>query len=342
MSCPMLANASCVLILLLSLGCRPNGTAPETTSLDSAALQPPPEATPTPTRWAELKVVAEENITREGDHIIKVDLRTLSGEALRAAIAEVASLDSLQEVLIAGDEVTDEWMLPLVDTQSLKRLRAPQTRITGKTIEALASTASLELLDLTDVKSFGVGDAASIAGLRRLKELNLMNTTVDDQVFAHVATLPQLRKVRLRGTAITGDNVGDLSQSSVSDIEISETGFGNTGMSSIANMPQLQKLNLWLTKIDDEGLAEIKDKTSLTLLNLDNVSGITDASLPIIVSLVNLELLHLGGTSVSSDSVSQLASLKKLKTLFITRLGVSDASAESLRRELPVVERLEH
>jgi hypothetical protein len=106
-------------------------------------------------------------------------------------------------------------------------------------------------------------------------------------------------------------------------------------------MPQLEKLNLWLTQIDDAGLEPLGGKTQLTWLNLDNVSGITNRSLDVIGGLVNLRLLHLGGTGVTEAGLPKLHGLKHLETLFITRLGISDEGVEELKAAMPWLKKVE-
>ncbi len=274
--------------------------------------------------------------------ITSLDLRSLSGNELTQAIALATKIDSLEEVSLSGEAVTDSVVEPILQVTSIVRLRLPQTQITDGTLAKLAEGGRLKLLDLTDVTTISDQGFLSIGKMPNLVELNLMNTPVTDESISLLSDLKALRKLRLRGTQISGENVTAFASMPIVDLELSETNFGNAGMAAIAKMPKLEKLNLWLTKIDDKGLAELQGKTSLTLLNLDNVAGVTDQSIPLIVGLQNLELLHLGGTGVTESAVPQLKTLSKLKTLFITRLGISDSTAEELRKEMPSLERFEY
>jgi hypothetical protein len=51
--------------------------------------------------------------------------------------------------------------------------------------------------------------------------------------------------------------------------------------------------------------------------------------------------LHLGGTSVTAAGLPKLYELKKLKTLFITRLNLSAEDVQSLREAMPWLTKLE-
>ncbi len=310
----------------------------------TTAVQPSPaevESSPGSRVNTPAYVLDESLVKRKADKIVSVDLKSLAGAELVAAIQAVSQLDAVEEVSLAGEEVNDDLLIPITKIKTLKRLRLPQTKVGDVSLANLATVARLELLDLTDVATLTENGMASIGKLSKLKELNLMNTPVTDGWLSPLTELTQLKKLRLRGTQITGDNFTAMASTSVIDLELSETKFGSQGMQAIAKMPKLERLNLWLTQVDDSGLAHLDGKTSLTLLNLDNVAGVTDASMPVIEKLVSLELLHLGGTGLTEASIPQLASLTQLKTLFLTRLNLSQETAKLLKMSLPQLERFE-
>jgi hypothetical protein len=93
--------------------------------------------------------------------------------------------------------------------------------------------------------------------------------------------------------------------------------------------------------VDDVGVAKLQNKTSLTYLNLDNLPGVTDQSLPTILSLHELEFLHVGKTKLTPEGVQQISGLQKLKTLIATHLGLDEMAAMKLKSQLPRIERLD-
>jgi Leucine-rich repeat (LRR) protein len=313
-------------------------TAPHPTPAPTVAVADSREAEPAKMQ----DLLPETAVKSKNGKVLSIDLRSLSGPALTQAISLATKLNGIEEISLTGEEITDAAIEPLLELSSIVRLRLPQTRITDSTLAKLADKGSLRLLDLTDVTTIGQEGVVSIGKMSKLVELNLMNTPVNDESIASLSGLTALKKLRLRGTKITGDNILALADMPIVDLELSESNFGNAGMEAIAKMPKLEKLNLWLTKVDDQGLAKLKGKTSLKQLNLDNVAGITDESIPLITELGNLDLLHLGGTGVTESAIPQLKKLSKLKTLFITRLGVSETAAENLRKEMPWLERFEY
>ena len=113
---------------------------------------------------------------------------------------------------------------------------------------------------------------------------------------------------------------------------------GDAGLEHLAGLSNLERLNLYLTKVTDAGVQHIAQLSNLRWLNLDK-TGITDESLEYVKDLSELEWLHVGTTKVSDAGLRRLASLKKLKFLAATRCpNVSEQSAGELKRALPELE----
>jgi len=235
-----------------------------------------------------------------------------------AALASIGSMRSLRNLRLSGPAVNDESVQHLAGLSELAAVLLQQTAVTDRGLAALAK-------------------------LPKLKEVNLFGSQgVNDASLARLAELPALEKLRLRGTGVTGDDAAALSRmSKVIELDLSETTFGNAGLPAVAQMPALTQLNLWLSRVDDQGIESLRGKQTLTSLNLDNVSGITDASLAVIAELPELTFLHLGGTAVTAAGLEQLASLKQLRTLIVTRLGLTPQDVERIRQSIPSLTKLE-
>jgi hypothetical protein len=225
---------------------------------------------------------------------------------------------------------------------TLRNLRLSGSMANDQSMTQLTQLNELAaiLLQRTDVTDQGI---AVLAELPKLKEINLFGTAgVTDRSWSAFAKLPALEKLRLRATGVTGENAMALaSVRKVTELDLSETSFGNAGMAAVAAIPSLKQLNLWLTSVDDAGIEQLRDRTDLTSLNLDNVSGITDASLEVVENMHELAFLHLGGTSVTAEGLQRLQPLTKLHTLVITRLGLTPQQVETIRQNMPWVAKLE-
>ena len=259
-----------------------------------------------------------------------------------AGLAKLADKAKLELLDVTDCEaITSEGIRSIGKMTSLRNLRVSGAAVNDQSVQSLAGLDRMAALSLqqTAVTDEGID---VVRPMRGLKELNLYGTPVTDASLATIASLPSLQKLRLRGTGVLGQRAESFAQmAQVVDLDLSETKFGSEGLASVGKMPKLVRLNLWLTEVDDAGIESLASLKALTHLNLDNVSGITDRSLDRISEMGELELLHLGGTSVTAAGLPRLYSLKNMKSLFVTRLGLTDQEVASLREAMPWVEKLE-
>ncbi|MGV3486924.1 MAG: leucine-rich repeat domain-containing protein [Planctomycetaceae bacterium] len=353
----MLLRCASVLVASVSLlvlaGCgrdRGDGTgnvdSPQVTQQPQSSASSSSTAPKAGTGAAEVSF-EKQDVTEE---VLQSWLRNASLRRLRVAgssiddadLARLAESSRLELLDVTGSEsIGAAGIQASGRMSSLRNLRVSGAAVTDDTVKALANLTNLAALSLqqTAVTDKGI---EVISAMPKLKELNLYGTPVTDASLATISRLPSLQKLRLRATKVTGDNAAAFGEmNSVVDLDLSETSFSSGGLSAVAKMPKLRLLNLWLTEVDDAGVEALAPQVHLTQLNLDNVRGVTNQSLDTIQNMADLELLHLGGTSVTSEGLPKLYGLKKLKTLFVTRLNLKPEDVEALRAAMPWIERLE-
>jgi len=259
-----------------------------------------------------------------------------------AGLIQLAKMQKLELLDLTGcEKLTSVGIEAIGNIASLRNLRVSGPAVTDPAIASFSRLSNVAALSLqqTAVTDNGLRVVDSMTGL---KELNLYGTTVTDSCLATIAALPSLQKLRLRGTGVTGHAAESfVKMAALTELDLSETAFVSNGLQWVGKMPKLRSLNLWLTKVDDGGIDFLSEQKQLTLLNLDNVSGITDKSLEIIRQISNLELLHLGGTSITAEGLPKLYDLKNLKTLFVTRLMLQESDVQKLKDAMPWVSKLE-
>lgn len=75
-------------------------------------------------------------------------------------IAEVAKFPKVDDILLDRCGITDECLKSLGQSKTIKRIRAPRTKLSDAGLAYLKDTIQLELLDLSDCNQI------SDAGLR--------------------------------------------------------------------------------------------------------------------------------------------------------------------------------
>lgn len=85
----------------------------------------------------------------------------------------------------------------------------------------------------------------------------------------------------------------------------------------IARIKNIGQLDLDNSLITDEGIEHLIQLNSIKELRLKGCDQITKKSIPVLNRLTTLELLHLGGTSISPEDALGLSALQQLKLLLV-------------------------
>lgn len=212
------------------------------------------------------------------------------------------------------------------------------TSIDDDGVISLAPCKALVVLALDELSFVGTDGISALSGLAELQELYLAGTTVDDETCKVIAKLPKLKKLRLSRNQISDDGLEVLAScSGLVELDLSEDSLiTDAGMSHLALLTGLKKLNLWRVQISDEGALKLAPLTQLDWLNLDNTK-LSDAGLPALKGMTSLTFLHLGSTQITAAGAPDLFHLKSLKDLKITRtaLGASNSAVSELKKNLP-------
>lgn len=115
-------------------------------------------------------------------------------------------------------------------------------------------------------------------------------------------------------------------------VNLSSTNVGDDGLAHLAKLSQLKELGLTNTKVTDKGLEHLAGLTNLTVLSL-NGCDVTDAGLVHLKNLKELKQLHLNETKVSDAGLTHLADLDKLESLLLFGTPVTSSGAAAFRKE---------
>ena len=126
-------------------------------------------------------------------------------------------------------------------------------------------------------------------------------------------------------------------------MDLSETQVDNAALNHLLPFSKLVDLNLWLTHTGDAGMPTLAKMTQLQRLNLDHIGHenehLTSAGLQPLLTLQNLNWLHLGKTHIDDAGLRSLAGLPQLETLILHDCeGITDAGVADLKAALPKLE----
>jgi Leucine rich repeat/Leucine Rich repeat len=148
---------------------------------------------------------------------------------------------------------------------------------------------------------------AHLAGLTKLRVLNLSGTDVGDAGLSHLSRLTNLRELRLSATSVTSG-----------------------GLAHLRGLTNLQMIDLSGTSITDAGLVHLSGLKGLRVLDLSN-TRITDAGLVYLEGLTGLQTLDLSDTGISKSAAVHLKKLTCLRSLDLLGTEADDFVAQEIR-----------
>ncbi|MBR5627481.1 MAG: hypothetical protein IKW74_07680 [Thermoguttaceae bacterium] len=179
----------------------------------------------------------------------------------------------------------------------------------------------------------------------QLKEFLWTETVIESDTTIENCRCAELKKLRLSGLTVSEnhrfpvtliksfDVCKNLSEFDLSGSSLTDSDLNDLKLQVL--FPKLERLNLYQTRITDEGVEQLLPLAeTINWLNLD-ATGIDDSVMNNLTKFQQLTFLHIGRTSVSDASIELLATFPELKKIHVTRTQISEKGAEKLRALLP-------
>ncbi len=229
-------------------------------------------------------------------------------------------------IYLDGQDVDDRLMDEVVRHKNILHLDLFKTQITDQSLARLSELPNLNSLYLPR----GTTDAglAHVAGLPQLRRLWARDSAITDEGMKHFAGRQGLNFLDLSNAAISDEGVRHLAgMKMLLQINLSDTQVTGACGKYLSGVPDLQRLELDRTLFDDAGLAEMH---SLAFYRL-SLAGtkITDAGLQHL-RVQELTVLDVSGTSVSGDGLKCLVDGYELETLVLNGTQIDDADVPVL------------
>jgi internalin A len=125
------------------------------------------------------------------------------------------------------------------------------------------------------------------------------------------------------GGAVTLDSAGRIVS-----VDLRASWVTDSDMAALAAMPNLERLDLSLTRISDHGLQQLKTAPAITDLNLCYAELITDAGLSTVKGWKHLKRLNVRGTKVTDTTLQHLSAVTSLESLDIGSAQITDVGLD--------------
>jgi F-box/leucine-rich repeat protein 14 len=251
-----------------------------------------------------------------------------------SVLKDVARLTGVEVLFFGEGNFTERGLKHLTVLKQLKALWLPG-RVHSRGLTYLSKLPSLEYLCfggpmVTDAKMVHIGRLTS------LTQLSIAGSKVGKGL-AHLKGLKSLRFLSLaasRNEHIDKHLVHIAELNNIEELNLSDTLVGDAGLEHLKGMIKLKKLNIGNRyysvshNITDAGMVHLNHLKSLEELTLSH-TGVTDIGLAQLSGLTELKKLNVG-RDVTDKGMAALAKMKSLDDLAISSPHVTDAGMRKL------------
>ena len=267
------------------------------------------KVTPVPTQAPIAKTEAEAIAW-----IFSVDgkITTKAGQNIERAADLPPSPFEIITINLNQCDVTDATLPNLLPLTSVQSLLLTETKIADNSITVINQLKNLIHLYVAGTNLTGQG-IAQLSDQLKLRTFNINNNLkLDDEVIKTVVQYPQLMRVSLAETLVTGRS-----------------------LEAMTSLKELIGLQIHLTKIDDKGLEKLQAFPELQNLFLGGPLNSEQAILNTLQYLKKLKILWIFDVPFTDAGVNSLANMPTLKEIRLIRTKVTDANVARLRQALP-------
>jgi hypothetical protein len=244
-------------------------------------------------------------------------------------IKDWPSLETLEEVRINSNKITDSDLAIIARMRRLKTLKLSSARVTSQGIAHLARLPKLETIGFYSLEFI---DAAGkpADGFKALKHLEMESCPeIGDETIIAFGTLPRVEEVILLGTAVGDRSVLNLVRGgNVKTLILQDSQVTDDGLRLVQNCSQPFFLNVQGTAITDKGLSVLTDKQLSGLVICR--TGITDEGLSSLAQIQGLEYLSLSDTKLTGIGVRYFDRRTLLPSLQLDGTSLTSAGVLAL------------
>ena len=219
----------------------------------------------------------------------------------------LANLVNLTDLNLRDASITDAALEGLGALKELRKLDLKSTHATGKALAGLASLSGLTHLNLSSLP-IRDEDLIHLAGLENLIELDLGHTAITGEGLAHLRNLGKLQRLSLEFLPnFDGRHLAHLAAlPSLESLTLRGSGVKDEHTKHLAALSNLSGwLNLSENPITDVSLVHLAGLQKLRFLYLGRTQ-VTGPGLQHLENMGRLRELYLAGAPVTDETVAQL------------------------------------
>lgn len=183
-----------------------------------------------------------------------------AGANFQTTIESIPTTDSLYQLLqpllnTHPEQDPAVYNFPPAKKRIVQKLNTPY-----RTVHPVAQGSPALSVEFFIQQAFELSYLEELRPIRKqITEINLSNMPMGDKGLKLVSDFPNLEKIILNGTGITGANLAELVQcKKLASIALSNTSVKKSDLFPLAALPYLSRLYFWETEITEKDLPELQ------------------------------------------------------------------------------------
>jgi Leucine Rich repeat len=198
---------------------------------------------------------------------------------------------NLKSLRLWGPTVDDSTLEFILGAKNLKSLFLESTEVTAPGLEKLTVLANVQTISLTNAKNIFDAELEPIGKFKELTSLELRNCGLNGKGLVHLAGLKRLKLLDLSETFVKDQRLEHLSGlTNLEDLNLWHTQVTDAGLVHLESLVKLKRLNLDACKISAQGTPHLRPLTELEFLHIGSTQ-VDDAGLESLGELKKLKTL---------------------------------------------------
>lgn len=281
-----------------------------------------------PTNDADLEVV------REFPEIQSLMVFSTDGLGLQRTsnLQALSSLSNLTDLTMDGFELDRSAVATLADCRQLTAIDFTDCDLALGTLTHLSKLPSLRSLILVGV-NIGDEEVKAINQLARIESLDLSQTNVTPLGLQEL-TLPELSELFLAGVELDNNFAFLDSLPNVSRLTLADSKLDDDGAAVLSKASQLTFLDVSRTKLTAKGIGALAEHRKLRELWLDGLS-VNDA-VDRLSQMSNIRSFEFEGTDLADDGLKTLAGMSRLQSIGLVDTKVTEEGIRFFEKQRPM------
>lgn len=255
---------------------------------------------------------------------------------------------TIVEVDLTSTWVTDADLTRIGTLKQLRRLNLSHTKISDLGLEHLRDLENVTYLNCHYCEFISDGGIAYLKRWVNLEYLNLRGTEVTSRVFEHIANMKKLKILDVGFSRVNDDGFDALaSLEKLEELHIGGDKMTGLALPLLRLLPSLKHLDVngsqrtdsgrWGLNLSDLNAGSLSALPQLEVLNIGGAS-VTDVGMKAVEPLVNLHTIDLSRMDLTAQGIEPLTKLPKLRRVNLWQTVRIDDKAAPILARMPSLE----